>query len=268
MREYASFVRQTASFPFAFHFRHAGYFDLQKVSRSIPLLWPRRLLVGTSTPIPSPRGSRRRYHHEMPGSFRVRGARVFLVCAPVLALPLFGVLSAAPAVRAQQPGPSVAEAARKAREQLKLQPAPRILWTNDNVPRNAGTISIVGQPSAQVAHLTSSTVSAPPFAAPAGQAGEAPKKSGGLQEELQQTRDQLASLRTDLELLEREHTLDQKQFYGNPNYTGDSQGKAKLDAQTVRISSTEEAVKTAEERLAALERQLGQPAGISSPPPK
>lgn len=85
-----------------------------------------------------------------------------------------------------------------------------------------------------------------------GKAAEAAEKSGSLQDEL----------------LEREHTLDQKQFYGNSNYPGDSPGKAMLEAETSLIATAEESVKSAQDRIAALERELAAPTVPGSSPPR
>lgn len=195
----------------------------------------------------------------------VRRARAILAGIPSLVL--LGLFFLAPALRAQQPEPSVAEAARIARQLRKQQAAPHILWTNDNIPKEPGTISIVGQPAAERAPSPSSDVSSPATAAPVAGAADAARKSAGLQGELQQARDQLASLRTDLNLLVRELSLDQKQFYGNPDYSRDSEGKARLDGEAARITLKSDEVKVAEARVAALEKQLAEPPLIPPPLP-
>jgi hypothetical protein len=126
---------------------------------------------------------------------------------------LFGGL--ATFASAQQTSQSVADAARKAKEQQK-QAAKAKVWTNDNIPTSA-TVSVVGQAP------QGGNVASPPTAA-APTTPETPDQlttdRDNTSADLAQAQKDLASAKTDLDIAQREEKLDSDQFYGTPNYAG------------------------------------------------
>jgi uncharacterized iron-regulated membrane protein len=107
----------------------------------------------------------------------------------------------APATPAQQPAPTLAEAARKAREQKKTEVKSTHVFTNDNLPV-AGGVSVVGESSASAA------------------AGQASSAAAGSDEKMWRdrftgARAKLQRDQADLDVMQRELSKLQVQFYPN-----------------------------------------------------
>ena len=120
--------------------------------------------------------------------------------------------------------PSVAEAARKAREQKKSQPKAARVITNDNLGAVRGSISVVGNPEAPPAEAPADT----PGAAPAATGDQAakPKEAKETKEAKDETywrkrfaeaRGKLRTAEKELDILQRELNLQQQQYYSDPN---------------------------------------------------
>jgi hypothetical protein len=165
---------------------------------------------------------------------------------------LFGGLATiAGAQQTQQTSQSVADAARKAKEQQK-QGAKTKVWTNDNIPTSA-TVSVVGQ-----APQAGNAANQETAAAPAGP--ETPEEltteRDNTTADLAQAQKDLASAKTDLDIAQREEKLDSDQFYGTPNYAGDQQGQAKLAADKSQVTAKQQAVDAAQKKVDDLQKQL------------
>lgn len=116
---------------------------------------------------------------------------------------------------------SLAEAARKTREQKKEAPKAAKIFTNDNIP-TAGGVSTVG------AGATESTSGAEPSAE-----GSKGADEKAWREKFATLRDKLAQDQAKLDVLQREAGVDQVQFYGgNPQ-------KAAQDQQSMQPFGTE-----------------------------
>ncbi len=194
----------------------------------------------------------------------VRGALGIMAaaCASLALVP--------PLLAAQEPEQksSVAEAARRAREQKKAAPKAARVWDNDTLPKaSGGAVNIVG------------AAPAPSAAAPAAQAGggevaetraaETSEKERPLaQGELEEAKQRLADAEKELDLLQRSFDLQRQQFYSNPQYERDPRGKANLDALRADIETKKHQVSELKERVAALEAGLrSQPAPPPMPQP-
>lgn len=146
---------------------------------------------------------------------------------------------------------SIAEAARKAKEQKKHSAKDARVITDDTInlrPASAdtgappaGTV-ITSAPAASTG-TASATASAPPTsgtetaitsgatlstsapAQPALTAEEKKKQS----EEAAKAKEMLAQLQAELDVLKRELALDADSYYSNPDYSHDADGKTKLD---------------------------------------
>jgi hypothetical protein len=167
------------------------------------------------------------------------------------------VAPAPPAAAAQQEGtPSVAEASRRAKEQKKNQPKPKQVWTNDNIPKNPGAISVVGQ-AEQPEPPPAPGDNPKPAEKPA-----TPNDASGLLKQLADAKARLGNLQTELDILQRTYALDQQKYYGKPGYVDDKEGKAKLDALSKQVEA-----KRAEEQAA--EQEVTQiPAKVTALEPK
>jgi hypothetical protein len=172
------------------------------------------------------------------------------------------------------PAQSVADAARRAREQKKAaakQPAPVI--TDDTLKPAAPATQDANAPAppqspeaapappralaAQPAADSSGAPDASAAPAPAGQ--PAPAASAGDTDqkakdsaELATLKQQIADAQKDLDLLQRELGLQQNTYFSNPDHSHDLAGKAKLDAMLEQITDKQQAVDALKRLLAAL----------------
>jgi hypothetical protein len=158
---------------------------------------------------------------------------------------------------AASPQESLAEAARKAREQKKDEARPPRVFTNDNLPTTGG-ISSVGQAPAPAAAGSAPGSATPGDKKPGGPAAA----SSGSGEKF--WRDKFADLRHKLErdqenlaLSQRELGVLNTQFYGDPNkqlqqqLTRDDIDKktAEIDKAKAQVDADQQAISDAESDL-------------------
>ena len=164
-----------------------------------------------------------------------------------------GALLAVPLTTAvaQQTSQSLGDAARKVKEQQKQAPKAKVVWTNDNLPTSA-TVSVVGQssPPSSTASSNEAQPAAPSDAATG--AGDLSKASA----ELTEAQKELESLKTDLDIAQREYKLDSDQHYSVPDYATDQQGLAKLEADKTRITTKQQAVDAAQKKVEEIQKQV------------
>jgi hypothetical protein len=181
------------------------------------------------------------------------------------------------------PAQSVADAARRAREQKKAaakQPAPVI--TDDTLkpaapaanapsPNAASAPSPVPapQPAADSSRVPDSSAAPAPAAqpAPAANAGDTDPKATDSAE-LAALKLQLAEAQKSVELLQRELALQQDTYFSNPDHSHDLAQKAKLDAMLLQITDEKHAVDALKTQLAALQASSGTtaPPAPTAPP--
>jgi hypothetical protein len=156
-------------------------------------------------------------------------------------------------VSAQASGPapdSLAEAARKARQEKKDAPKTPKVFTNENIP-NQGGISSVGQGSGPGGPASSDANATVAGAKPA---------SGGEQmwrDKFAQLRHKLAQDQESRELMQRELGVDNVQFYGDPVKqmqqgltNGDiNKKRSDIDQMDKQIVADQQAISDAEEDL-------------------
>lgn len=178
-------------------------------------------------------------------------------------LVVYGV--AAPALAASQnQSVSLGEAARHLRAQQKpVRPGAKV-WTNDDVPTlPTFGVNVVGELPPSVAEAGKETK-------PAAGAKEDQK---GVEASLADEKTHLDAVSKELDLLQRELTLDEQQFYSNPGNATDVQGKAKLDAQKDQIAAKQQEVQQSKDKIADLEAKLAKlkaapPAAPATPQPQ
>ena len=194
------------------------------------------------------------------------------------------------------PTPSVADAARRAREQKKAaakQPAPVITddtlkpatpapqAANAPAPAQSSEAGPAKPPAAQPAAGSSGAPEA--SAAPASAGPPAPASAGppapaaDAADTDQKTKDsaelaalqqQVADAQKGLELLQRELALQQDTYFSNPDHSHDLAGKTKLDATLEQITDKQQAVDALKSQLAALQASSGTtaPPAPTAPP--
>ena len=189
-----------------------------------------------------------------------------------LALPvvLAATLLPASAFAQSQDSQSVADAARRAREQKKPPAKPAKVITDEDLkpaaqsnPATPGSTD-ASAASATPASNTSSTASA--VTAPAASSSPAPDaKDQKDSKEVTALKAQIKQALADLNLVLREQSLEQDNFYSNTDYVHDTAGKAKLDEIKQQAGDKQQELDHLKARLAELLPGLD----ISSPvPPK
>jgi uncharacterized coiled-coil protein SlyX len=178
-----------------------------------------------------------------------------------------------PVLRAQSQdnGPSVAEAARKAREQKKAAPKQSHVITDDTLTlRPASADTGAAPPPGTVINTTpvmpSKETHAPPKdsstepAKSAESSAQAPadaKKAEEQAAEIAKAKEMLAQLQSELDLLKRQLALNSETYYSNPDYAHDTNGKAKLDDLQKTIGDKQISVQELKQQLEELLEKAG-----------
>jgi hypothetical protein len=188
----------------------------------------------------------------------------------VLPAALTATLFSFPApVRSQdQQTPSVAEAARRAREQKKKPEKPARVISDDNLKPADPT----GPPDLQTAKAwapgaADAATPASPAAPSAEAAPENKEDAAAKSAEAESMKAQLQAVEKELDGLKRELPLERDNYYSKPDYEHDTAGKAKLDALLQQLTDKEQDVDALKTRLAAMLEQLARerPASPETP---
>lgn len=185
---------------------------------------------------------------------------------PLILLAVFvGALAIAPYARTQDEQssqPSVADAARKAREQQKTQPKSAKVYTDEDLSNLKGQISIVGsEPTTQ---SEGAAETAQPGAAPA------PKDEAYWRKRFADARRALADDQREADVLQREYGLKQMQFYPNPNVALQQQYSRKdLDDTLAELNAKKQDVEKDQQTISDLQDDLrksgGEPGWANEP---
>ena len=143
--------------------------------------------------------------------------------------------------QAQSEQPSVAEAARKAREQKKAAPKEEKVITNETLepPKEKPEVTT---PTATEPTMPGATTSAPEGAAGGGTAapsdskvataksGDDAKKKEEEKKALEALKLQIREMKQEVNLAQRTLSLANDDYYSKPDFSKDTNGKARLDA--------------------------------------
>ena len=159
----------------------------------------------------------------------------------VSAVLLFAFLAGMPGARAQsQEEQSVAEAARKAREQKKTAAKPSTVITNDTLKpatpatvqnASAATESMPGTNSTTNSYATADATKATPPAKESSEEEIAKKKA-----KIEALKQQIADKAQEADLQQRALELANESYYSRPDFSKDPGGKAKLDAMQADLA--------------------------------
>ena len=180
-----------------------------------------------------------------------------------------------PALRAQSQdnAPSVAEAARKAKEQKKTTPKQSHVITEDTLslrPASAdtgaapppgtviNTTPVMPSTETPASHKDASAESTKSAESSASAPTDA-KKAEEQAAEIAKAKEMLAQLQSELDLLKRQLALNSETYYSNPDYAHDTNGKSKLDDLQKAIGDKQISVQELKQQL----EELLQKAGIS-----
>lgn len=181
------------------------------------------------------------------------------------------------AVEAQSPSDnaSVADAARRAREQKKNAPKPARTLTNDDLPPTPATTA---QPATAATSSTeaasedlaksdgeTATPGKTPASGDASSANDSAKKKAEVEAALKRAKTELAQAQNELDVFQRKAALDSDSFYAQTDYAHDTNGKARLDANEQQVNDKKSQVEDLKAKVAALQAQLGDSAEPEKP---
>lgn len=178
---------------------------------------------------------------------------------------------------------SVAEAARRAREQKKsaaAKPAPVI--TDDILKPSAPAAQAPNTPAPAPSSEATSVAAPAPAAQPAADSSGAPDatitpagqpaadadQKAKDSAEVAAMKQQLAEAQKALDLLQRDLALQQDTYISNPDHAHDTAGKAKLDAMLQQIAGNQQTVDALKAQLAALLASASSKAPAPAAPPQ
>jgi hypothetical protein len=181
-----------------------------------------------------------------------------------IAILLIAPAGIAAAQQAQPSQPqSLADAARRSREQKKDSAKPARFWDNDSIPTTPGSVSVVGDANASSASAAtddkaadSSTKGA---AAAAPGSADAAKNSSAAEAGLNAAKEHLKQLTADLDLLTRQNDLDKRTYYGKPDYSKDTDGADNLKREQNQIDAKKQEVADAQKKVDEAQANLGTP---------
>ena len=162
-----------------------------------------------------------------------------------------------------QDSQSVAEAARKARAQKKnTEKAPKVI-TDETLEVKKGDVQsataeqprMPGSPEAPAQPAAAAAPGTP--ASPAAKDQKESKEVADLKVKIKRAQD-------DLDLLQREQSLENDRYYSQTDYAHDTAGKAKLDDLKQQVTDKQQELERLKARLAEL--QLAQSGAANTPP--
>jgi hypothetical protein len=213
----------------------------------------------------------------------MRITRSVLGLGILLALPAGAIFAqaATPAAQAQAPGAqsssdALGAAAKLARDDKKDQAKPARVWDNDNIPKAGHEISVIGQKNDAAndgstdaaAGAAAANTNGAVVAGATGTPDSAAKNGERVHAQIDGAKEKLASLRTDLDLMQRTLVLDSQMYYGKPDYSNDTEGARKLQDEQAQIAEKQQAIEEVEKQIAELESQLKDSPESENPPVK
>jgi hypothetical protein len=168
--------------------------------------------------------------------------------------------------RAQE---SVADAARKAQATKKPSTKPVLVFTNDNLDTVKGAISIVGEAPANPPGTSDKDKAADKSKAPATVDKTQAKGEDYWRKTFADARKKLADDARELDVLQREYSLKQQQYYSDPNMAMREQfsrqdlteTKTKIEDRTAVVATDKQSISDLEDQL----RQAGGEPGWANP---
>lgn len=177
--------------------------------------------------------------------------------------------------QSQSDNTSVADAARRAREQKKNAAKPVRTLTNDDLPAPNNAVppatatARVGEAASSDQAKPEADTAAPTKAAapaePAGQAEDSSKKHARIEAALKQAKADLTQAQSELDVLQRKAVLDSDAYYSKTDYARDTEGKARLDADAQQVNDKKSQIDDLKAKVAALQAELGEAAEADKP---
>jgi len=169
---------------------------------------------------------------------------------------------------AQQSTPDpLAEAARRARELKKDQGKPAHVWNDDNIPKAPNYVSVVGKSGSATPGDNAANpngAAAGDTAVPAEGAALSAEEKEKIEADLSAAKQHLQTLQTDLDILQRTHTLDEQMYLSNPGHASDSAGAAKIKDEEDQIAAKQQEAAEAQKQVEELQAKLAKAAPAPS----
>jgi hypothetical protein len=153
---------------------------------------------------------------------------------------------------------SVAEAARRAREQKKAAAKPAKVFTEDDVKP-------AEKPAAESTSTFGSQTNSPAPAPQAGSTGAPDAKDEKTLKEIAFLKEQIKQSESDLDLLQRQLSLEQDTYLSKADYAHDTAEKAIVDALKQQVTDKQQEVTRLKAHLAEVQPA---PATPATTPPK
>ncbi len=185
-----------------------------------------------------------------------------------LVLPL-AWLFALPLAAQNSQDDSVAEAARRTREQKKASAKPATVITNDTLaPAPVPAAAPETSPATPPAPGAGSTgpKNQQPTDASAQSAPSTPEDADQKKRQIESLKQELAALQSEVELSQRSLSLDQDAFYSKPDFSNDKATKAKLDSALADLKLKQDDLAQLKAKLADL-GYVEEPKAPASPAP-
>jgi enamine deaminase RidA (YjgF/YER057c/UK114 family) len=180
-----------------------------------------------------------------------------IVSRHALGVVLAATLLSTAALAQSQDTQSVADAARRARDQKKPPAKPAKVITNEDIKPAAQTNPATpASPDAAAATASpassASSTAAPASAAAAGSPSAPDAKDQKESKEVTELKAQIKKALDDLNLVLREQSLENDKFYSNTDYVHDTAGKAKLDELLQQATEKQQVLDRLKSHLAEL----------------
>jgi hypothetical protein len=170
---------------------------------------------------------------------------------------------------APAPTDSLAAAAKAAREAKKDQTKPARVWNDDTIPKSNAAISVVGQTPDENGGAAAAPGDAAAAPAPAVGAGGGAAAGGGdrkaLESSIANAKERLATIKVDLDLLQRTYTLDSQMYYIKPDYASDTDGAAKLKDEQDQITAKQQEMDDEQKKIDDLNAELSKLPASAAP---
>ncbi|HKV60513.1 MAG TPA: hypothetical protein VJO16_01255 [Candidatus Acidoferrum sp.] len=180
----------------------------------------------------------------------------FIISRLALPVVLAASLLPAAALAQSQDSQSVADAARRARDQKKPPAKPtKVITDEDLKPAAPATPATPGSPdaaAATAAPASSSSSTAATASAPGANSSAADAKDQKEPKEVTELKAQVKKALDDLNLVLREQSLENDKYYSNPDHVRDTAGKTKLDELIQQAMEKQQVLEQLKAHLAEL----------------
>ena len=168
---------------------------------------------------------------------------------------------------------SVADAARRARDQKKNSAKSSKVVTDDDLDRHVfkpgqAGFNVMAPPQMETEPPSPAAVAAAE-AADIASDEEAQKEAAAQDSDIAKVKSQITQGERDLDVSRRQLALDQDSYFSNPDYAHNTAGKSNLDSEKQQINDRQEEIERLKIRLAALEelKSHRKPARKKTAPP-